>query len=62
MRIAAGLYRRLRGGGGGHWLRGALRRTWAPALGLAIALGLAGLAMGAAAPEARTIGEFLHAG
>jgi len=57
--LAAGLYRRLRSAeAGGHWLPVAVKRTWLPALGLAIVLASAGLAMEHRVPGARSVGEF----
>lgn len=57
--LAAGLYRRLRSvERGGHWLPVAVKRTWLPALGLAIVLALAGLAMEHVVPGACSVGEF----
>ncbi|HSJ97972.1 MAG TPA: hypothetical protein VLC53_12905, partial [Myxococcota bacterium] len=57
--LSAGLYRRLRTlEPGGHWLAVAVKRTWLPALGLAVVLAAAGLAMEHRVPGARSIGEF----
>lgn len=57
--LAAGLYRRLRGlERGGHWLAVAVRRTWLPALALAVVLAVAGFAMEHLVPGARSVGDF----
>jgi len=58
--LSAGLYHRLRGIEGDHWLRTAIRRTWLPFAVVAMLFALAGTAMQAYAPEARSIGEVLR--
>lgn len=55
--LAAGLYRRLRGVQGQHWLRSAIRRTAGPAIVAAVLLGLAGGLMQSVYPGATSIGR-----
>jgi hypothetical protein len=57
--LAAGLYRRLRTVRGGRWLRTAIRRTGGPFVAVALLFGLAGAAMQAYAPGARSLGEVI---
>ena len=60
--IMTGLYRRLRKTEEPtHWLLGAVRRTWVPALAVAILFSLAGHLLQQAVPEARSIGPALEA-
>jgi hypothetical protein len=55
--LMAGLYRRLkRTGELAHWLLGAVRRTWIPALITAVLFATAGHLLQQAAPQARSIG------
>ena len=55
--LAGGLYRRLRGVAGDHWLRTAVRRTaWRFAV-VAMLISIAGWAMHVYAPEAKSIGH-----
>lgn len=58
--LAAGLYRRLRGVKGDHWLRTAIRRTGWPFLAVAILFALAGAAMQVYAPGAKSIGQVIQ--
>jgi hypothetical protein len=59
--LATGLYRRLRGVKGDHWLQTAVRKTIWPFMGVAVLFALAGAAMQAYAPGAKSIGEvFRH--
>lgn len=58
--IMAGVYRHLRVTDRRTWLRGALRRTWIPALSLALCLGLLGWALQQVTPEARSIGPVVR--
>src|SRR5262249_26107646 len=53
--VVGAVYRRTRGHTRSHWLRGALRRTLAPAAALCLLLPLAGLALEHAAPGAHTL-------
>jgi hypothetical protein len=59
--LAGGLYRRLRGVEGDHWLQTAVRRTvWRFAI-VALLFSFAGVAMHLYSPEARSIGHvFVH--
>ncbi|HEY9420995.1 MAG TPA: hypothetical protein VIW92_06255 [Thermoanaerobaculia bacterium] len=60
--IMTGLYRRLRKTEEPtHWLLGAVRRTWIPALAVAILFSFAGHLLQKAVPEARSIGPALKA-
>ena len=59
--IAGGLLHRLRGIEPSHWAIGGLRRTWLPAVSLALLLALAGGIMQAWVPEAGSIGAFVSA-
>lgn len=59
--IAGGLLHRLRGIEPSHWAIGGLRRTWLPAVSLALLLALAGGIMQAWVPEANSIGAFVTA-
>jgi hypothetical protein len=55
--VMTGLYRRLKHGPEpGHWLTGAIRRTWIPALVVALLFSIAGYLLQQAVPEARSIG------
>lgn len=55
--LMAGLYRRLkRTEEPEHWLLGAIRRTWIPALITVVLFAVAGYLLQRAAPEARSIG------
>lgn len=58
--LSASLYRRLRGIESRHWLETAIRRTWAPFLITGLVCWAAALAMHAIAPEAQTLGAFIH--
>jgi hypothetical protein len=58
--LAAGLYRRLRGIKGNHWMETALRKTFWPFFLTAITFFAAGWGMGIYAPEAHTIGAVLQ--
>jgi hypothetical protein len=58
--LASGLYRRLRGVRGGHWLATAVRRTVWRFAAVAILFSLAGAAMQVYSPSAKSIGEVLH--
>ena len=51
------LYRRLKKGEPRHWIYGAVRRTWIPALVTVLLFGLAGYAMQRLAPTANSIGD-----
>jgi hypothetical protein len=55
--VLTGLYRRLKHGPEpGHWLTGAIRRTWIPAVVVALLFSVAGHLLQKAVPEARSIG------
>jgi len=58
--IATGLYRRLRGVGGDHWLRTAIKRTAFAFAGVAILFAIAGAAMQAYSPASKTMGHVLR--
>lgn len=58
--LATGLYRRLRGVEGDHWLRTAVRRTVWPFIVVALSFSLAGGGMQIYAPEAKSIGQVLQ--
>lgn len=62
--LAASLYRRLKGGDPGletrHWLETAVRRTGWPFAATALVFCIAGAVMHQLAPEARSIGGFIH--
>lgn len=58
--IMAGVYHQLRVTDRRTWLTGALRRTWIPALSLALCLGLAGWALQQVTPEAHSIGPVVR--
>jgi hypothetical protein len=55
--LAAGLYRRLRGVSGNHWLGTAVRRTGLLFLGVAVLFAVAGAAMQYYSPGAKSIGQ-----
>ncbi len=55
--LAAGLYRRLKGVQGQHWLRSAVRRTVGPALVAAVLLAISGALMQTVYPGASSIGR-----
>lgn len=60
--ILTGLYRRLhKTEEPGHWVLGAVRRTWIPALIVAVLFSLAGHLPQKAVPEARSIGPAVRA-
>jgi hypothetical protein len=60
--ILTGLYRRLRKTDEPeHWVLGAVRRTWIPALAVAVLFSFAGHLLQKAVPEARSIGPALKA-
>lgn len=60
--ILTGLYRRLRKTEEpAHWLLGAVRRTWIPALIVAILFSVSGHLLQKAVPEARSIGPAVRA-
>jgi hypothetical protein len=54
--LASSAYRRLRPRPGRNWAQGLVRRTWVPALLLAVSVGAAGLALDYLAPGADSIG------
>jgi hypothetical protein len=58
--LASGLYRRLRGIRGGHWLSTAVRQTVWRFVAVAALFSLAGAAMQAYSPGAKSIGQVLH--
>jgi hypothetical protein len=58
--LAAGLYRRLRGVQGDHWLRTAVGRTGWPFIVVGVLFALAGAAMQAYAPGAKSIGQVIQ--
>ncbi len=58
--LATGLYRRLRGVEGDHWLRTAVRRTIWPFVAVALLFSLAGVGMQIYAPDAKSVGQVLH--
>ena len=58
--LAASLYRRLKGLTTRHWLETAVRRTALPFVATALTFWAAGWAMQAIAPQAHSIGEFVH--
>jgi len=58
--LSASLYRRLRGIEPRHWLETAIRRTWLPFLITGLVCWAAGFAMHAIAPEAQSLGAFIH--
>ena len=58
--LVSALYARLKKGNHPHWVHGAIRRTWIPALMAAIFFGVAGFALGRVAPEANSIGDVIR--
>ena len=58
--LVGGLYRRLRGIRGGHWLSTAVRRTVWRFAAVAALFSLAGAAMQVYSPGAKSIGQVLH--
>lgn len=58
--LAASLYRRLKGLETRHWLETAVRRTALPFVATALTFCVAGWAMQAIAPQAHSIGDFVH--
>jgi hypothetical protein len=58
--LASGLYRRLRGIRGGHWMSTAVRRTVWRFAAVAVLFSLAGAAMQVHSPGARSIGQVFH--
>jgi len=55
--VAAGVYRRLKRVDAQHWLAGATKRTWLPAIGVIIVAGVAGWLIQFFAPAALSIGD-----
>lgn len=55
--VAAGVYRRLKRADAQHWLAGATKRTWLPAIGVIIVAGVAGWLIQFFAPAAVSIGD-----
>ena len=55
--VSTGLYRRLRGVGGDHWLRTAIRRTALPFLTVSLLFGVAGALIQHFVPEATSMGD-----
>jgi hypothetical protein len=55
--LAAGLYRRVRGIHGDHWVRSAVRRTIGPAIVAAVLLAVSGALMQSVYPGASSIGR-----
>ena len=58
--LVTGIYRRLRKQDTRHWLGSAIRRTWKPALVIAMCLFVVGVVVQWAVPTARTIGDVLR--
>jgi hypothetical protein len=58
--LATGLYRRLRGVRGDHWLKTAIRRTIWPFAAVAATFALAGALLQACAPDAKSIGQVIE--
>lgn len=58
--LAASLYRRLHGAEPRHWLETAFRRTAWPFAATALVFCVAGATMQHIAPEARSLGSFIH--
>jgi hypothetical protein len=58
--LASGLYRRLRGIKGGHWMSTAVRRTVWRFAAVAALFSLAGAAMQVYSPDAKSIGQVFH--
>ncbi|HEU4561766.1 MAG TPA: hypothetical protein VFS20_28335, partial [Longimicrobium sp.] len=59
--VVAGLYRRVREIDDARWLRTAVRKTWIPALVVALLLGGVGYGVQRALPEARSVGDVWRA-
>jgi len=59
--LVSAVYRRLRRRDAGHWMGTVLRRTWAPAVALALFATLAGFLLQNALPEAQSIGDVYRA-
>jgi hypothetical protein len=55
--VVSGLYRRVRTIDDREWLRTAVRRTWIPALLIALLLGAVGFGVQRLVPQARSIGD-----
>jgi len=55
------VYRKIRHQGAGHWTSAVLRRTWLPALVIALFMAGAGFLLQQAAPDARSIGGVVRA-
>lgn len=58
--LATGLYQRLKKIEGDHWLRTAMRRTVWPFVGVALLFTVAGAAMHAYSPQAKSIGQVIR--
>ncbi len=58
--LAAGIYRRLRRSPDPSWVPGTLRKTWLPALAVAITALVVGLGLRHVAPGAHSIGDVWH--
>lgn len=54
--VMSRIYRRMKIAGETYWMSGVLRRTWLPAISVAIFLAVAGFAMQKIAPDAKSIG------
>jgi len=55
--VMSGIYRRMKVPDQSYWMSGALRRTWIPAVLVAVSFAVAGLAMQMIAPNAHSIGQ-----
>lgn len=58
--LSYALLRHLRGHDPQHWLATAVRRTWLPCVATAVFLSVVGMAMSAAAPGAKSVGQFVE--
>lgn len=59
--LVSAVYRRLQRRDAGHWMGAVLRRTWVPAVALALFATLAGFLLQNALPEAQSIGDVYRA-
>lgn len=57
--VMSRIYKKLKVGGQSYWVFGALRRTWIPAVLVALFFALAGFAMQRIEPNARSIGQVI---
>ena len=58
--VMARVYKKMKSSGQAYWISGALRRTWLPAVLVAVFFAIAGFAMQKLVPDAKTIGHVIE--